>query len=59
MFIFLFSVWSAALAWFGPRLIASMAAASGPISTLAQGYFIARPAFPLPSVVRSALDAPE
>jgi EAL domain-containing protein (putative c-di-GMP-specific phosphodiesterase class I) len=24
-----------------------------------QGYFIARPAFPLPSVVRSALDAPE
>ena len=24
-----------------------------------QGYFIARPAFPLPSVVRSALDAPD
>ncbi len=40
MFLVLFTVWFAALAWFGPRLLQSMAAASGPVSTFAQGYFI-------------------
>ncbi len=40
MFLFLFGAWTMALAWFGPRLIASMAAATGPVSTFAQGYFV-------------------
>ncbi len=40
MFVFLFTAWSAAIAWFGPRLLSSMAAADGPVSTFAQGYFV-------------------
>ncbi len=40
MFIFLFAMWFAALAWFGPRLLQSMAAAQGPVSAFAQAYFI-------------------
>ena len=40
MFLFLFTLWFAALAWFGPRLIQSMGAATGPISMFAQGYFV-------------------
>ena len=40
MFLFLFSAWIAALAWFGPRLLQSMAVATGPVSLFAQGYFV-------------------
>jgi cellulose synthase/poly-beta-1,6-N-acetylglucosamine synthase-like glycosyltransferase len=40
MFIVLFAAWLSAMAWFGPRLIDSMQAASGPVSTFAQGYFV-------------------
>ena len=40
MFVFLFALWAAALFWFGPRLLESMRAATGPVSALAQGYFV-------------------
>lgn len=40
MFIFLFSGWICAMAWFGPRLIESLKAAQGPVSYFAQGYFV-------------------
>ena len=40
MFVFLFISWTSAVAWFGPRLLASMAAATGPISAFGQAYFI-------------------
>ena len=40
MFVTLFSAWLAALWWFGPRLVASLAAATGPVSTVAQAYFV-------------------
>ncbi len=40
MFLFLFTCWFAALVWFGPRLIQSMDAATGPISAFAQAYFV-------------------
>lgn len=40
MFIVLFSLWTAAMYWFGPRLIQSVGAAEGPVSLFAQSYFI-------------------
>lgn len=40
MFVFLFTLWFGALFWFGPRLIQSMDAATGPVSTIAQAYFV-------------------
>ena len=40
MFLVLFTTWFAALAWFGPRLLESMGAATGPVSTFAQAYFV-------------------
>lgn len=40
MFVFLFTLWFAALGWFGPRLIASLDAATGPLSSFAQSYFV-------------------
>lgn len=40
MFVALFTTWLAALIWFGPRLLQSMAAATGPVSTVAQAYFV-------------------
>ncbi|MGB5344594.1 MAG: glycosyltransferase [Woeseia sp.] len=40
MFVFLFTLWVAALFWFGPRLIASLDAATGPVSLFAQSYFV-------------------
>lgn len=40
MFVTLFALWFAALAWFGPRLVASLDAAEGPVSLFAQGYFV-------------------
>lgn len=40
MFITIFTVWSAALIWFGPRLIASLDAAAGPVSRFALTYFV-------------------
>ncbi len=40
MFVFLFTAWISAIIWFGPRLITSMAATNGPVSQIAQGYFV-------------------
>lgn len=40
MFAFLFVLWIAALIWFGPRLLQSLSAATGPVSLFAQTYFI-------------------
>ncbi len=40
MFVFLFTAWLSAIAWFGPRLIQSLDAASGPLSMFAQVYFV-------------------
>lgn len=39
MFVTMFAVWIAALIWFGPRLLASLDAARGPLSAAALGYF--------------------
>ena len=39
LFVTLFTVWFAALYWFGPRLLQSLDAAEGPVSLFAQGYF--------------------
>ena len=40
MFVFIFSAWFAALAWFGPRLLQSLDAAQGPVSSFALHYFV-------------------
>jgi len=40
LFLFLFTVWFGALLWFGPRLLQSMDAATGPVSIIAQAYFV-------------------
>ncbi len=40
MFVFLFTAWISAVVWFGPRLLSSLDAAQGPISALAQSYFV-------------------
>ena len=40
MFVFIFSVWVSALAWFGPRLLLALDAAEGPVSAFALHYFV-------------------
>ena len=40
MFAFIFAVWIASLLWFGPRLLQSLEAARGPVSSFALHYFV-------------------
>jgi membrane glycosyltransferase len=40
MFVLIFSAWIAALLWFGPRLLQSLDAAQGPVSSFALHYFV-------------------
>ena len=41
MFVFVFVVWTASMLWFGPRLLQSLEAARGPVSSFALHYFVA------------------
>jgi hypothetical protein len=40
MFLFIFVAWAASLLWFGPRLLQSLDAAQGPVSSFALHYFV-------------------
>ena len=40
MFAFIFVAWIASLLWFGPRLLQSLDAAQGPVSSFALHYFV-------------------
>jgi hypothetical protein len=40
MFAFIITAWISALIWFGPRLLASLDAAQGPLSSFALHYFV-------------------
>ena len=41
MFVSIFVVWTASMLWFGPRLLQSLEAARGPVSSFALHYFVA------------------
>ena len=41
MFAFIFVAWTASMLWFGPRLLQSLEAARGPVSSFALHYFVA------------------